>query len=170
MTASQDLTTEETCHRQEPATEAEETGESVSQEEETVDTVEQDEDAGEESGDDPEDRAPRKNSAICRCVRAWNRAFDKRLDELRRGAKGDSATAVAKDAFLRQLPPLAGFKNVRDFIACLTYGEAVDILCHYEVVNFLESAKAALSVLRHGDARQALKSRRRGRPKQEEEK
>jgi cobalamin biosynthesis protein CobT len=140
-------------------------GEEDTEEEDSDGDESEEEEDGEESGDDnPGDRAPARNSAASRCIRAWNRAYHRKLDQLGKNTDDYRAQSAGKEAFLRQLPPLAGFKNVRDFVACIAYGEAVDILSHSEVRNFLESAQVALAVLRQADTRRARKSKRRGPP------
>lgn len=175
MPASQELTTESDPLEEEAAQPAAPQNDSGDDSEEDS--------AGESSSESPDkspdkspdesnarprrDRATR-NSAVARCLRAWNEAYAEARKELDPGESDYQAQAGAKYAFLAQLPPLAGPKNVRNFLACLTYGQAVDILTLSDVRDFLEPAKVAVTLLRQVDARRASNPRPPGRPPQAE--
>jgi len=133
MSASRPFAIEETCPPPEPATQEEEAEESAGQ--------------LEDIGDDPPDRAS-DNDAVRYCIQAWTRGYNRKRVELDEDAGDDPARIEAKERFLRVLPPLDSFTNVRDFIACITYAETIDVLHHWEVENFLDSAKMALLALR----------------------
>jgi hypothetical protein len=92
---------------------------------------------------------PSDNHSVARCIRAWNRAFHKKLEELEDGDSEYDAREAGKDYYLRAMPPLAGLQNIRDFIACVTYAQLIDILIPREAESLLAAAKIALSAMRH---------------------
>ena len=47
------------------------------------------------------------------------------------------------------MPPLAGYENIRDFIACVTYAEVAELILPLNAARYLEGAKVALGALRH---------------------
>jgi hypothetical protein len=92
---------------------------------------------------------PSNNASVARCIRAFNRAYHKKLDESGEGAGDHEARESGSGFYLRAMPPLAGIDNIRDFIACITYAQLVQILRPNEAENLLAAAKVALSALRH---------------------
>jgi hypothetical protein len=98
------------------------------------------------------------NQAIVRCVRARNRAYNKKLDE---GESDFKASEAGRLAYLRAMPPLTGLENIRDFIACVTYAELAEFIQHSRAENYLEAAKVALAALRREEQ---TSLRRPGRP------
>jgi hypothetical protein len=109
----------------------------------------------EESDDDLADR-PSENPSVRRCIRAWNLTRDKAMAE---DDDTDAAELEAKSAYLRSMPPLAGFENVRDFIACISYAQVADLIQNYEAVNLLASAKVALAAVRQEGRLHAIAQR-----------
>lgn len=99
---------------------------------------------------------PSDNPSVARCIRAWSRAYHKKLKELDEDESDYDqdecdvkANRAGKRAYLRAMPPLAGYENIRDFIACVAYAELVELICHPEAEHYLEGAKVALGALRH---------------------
>ena len=93
---------------------------------------------------------PSDNHSVARCIRAWNRAFRKKLDEEDEEEDTDyEARKAGKDYYLRAMPPLVGQENIRDFIACVTYAQIIDILIPRDAESLLAAAKIALSAARH---------------------
>jgi hypothetical protein len=89
---------------------------------------------------------PTQNAAIIRCLRAWQRAYNKNIakpecDEFHAKRAGDRA-------FLRAMPPLSGYDNIRDFIACVTYAIVINSISHDDTQSLFLSAKIALAALR----------------------
>lgn len=137
------------------------------------------------TGEEDYDRAS-DNPAVNHCIGAWNRAYHDALAELDEDEDEEEnedededenededrdededrviAEKAAKSAFLRAIPALAGLNNIRDFIACVTYGEILDILPHYQAENLLESAKVALAAARQESMRRQSQPKRLGRP------
>lgn len=101
----------------------------------------------EESEPDNPDR-PSDNPSVLRCIRAWNRAYRKKLNELDEDESDYPATEAGKRYYLRAMPPLAGYQNISDFIACVTYAELTEIIRHSEAENFFGAVKVALGALR----------------------
>jgi hypothetical protein len=109
---------------------------------------------------------PSENPSVDRCIRACNRAIRKEKptpdddeDDIH-----DNLMSAAKSAFLRNMPPLDSFENVRDFIACVTFAEVANIIEHYEAENLLSSAKVALAAVRHERKPRQSEPKRLGRP------
>jgi hypothetical protein len=88
---------------------------------------------------------PADNPSISRCIRAWNRAYHKEIDDEQTEYDAEKA---GKRNYLRGMPPLTGYANIRDFIACVTYASILDIISRYEAEHFLASAKVALGAIR----------------------
>jgi hypothetical protein len=89
---------------------------------------------------------PTQNAAVARCLRAWQRTYKKAIsddeDDYQAKCEGDRA-------FLRAMPPLSGFDNIRDFIACVTYAVVIEVVRHKDADHLLAAAKIALATLRH---------------------
>jgi hypothetical protein len=100
--------------------------------------------AGKAEADAPE--RPIQNPAVARCLRAWQRAYKKAIND----DEDDYYAKCAGDrAFLRCMPPLSGFDNIRDFIACVTYAVVIGVVRHKDADHLLAAAKIALATLRH---------------------
>jgi hypothetical protein len=109
---------------------------------------------------------PSQNPAVFRCTRACNRAAKKKRAEI--GTDDDAEVIVAmaaKSKYLRSMPPLDSWENIRDFIACVTFAEVVGLILHHEAENFLSSAKVALAAIRH-ESKRDNQPKRLGRPPQ----
>jgi hypothetical protein len=92
---------------------------------------------------------PSQNPAVFRCTRACNRAAKKKRAEIGTDEDAEVIVAIAaKSKYLRSMPPLDSWENIRDFIACVTFAEVVGLILHYEAENFLDSAKVALAAIR----------------------
>jgi len=113
-----------------------------------------------ESGQGLPDR-PAENAAVARCIRAYQRAYKTALDE---DESKYSAQKAGEEAYLRALPPLSGYENIRDFIACITYSDLTEVISHPKADHFLESAKVALALVRYEPRQPGSASKRLGRP------
>ncbi len=85
--------------------------------------------------------------AIEICLEAWNRGHDEQ-------AKDEDSTEydcgqAGNLAYLKATPPLSGYQNICDFIACINYGSMTDIVRHRDAKIYLENARIALSALCH---------------------
>jgi hypothetical protein len=87
-------------------------------------------------------------AAIKRCCAAWQRSYDAYL-------KGNTnnhvyATIKAGPAYCRLMPPLAGYENIRDFIACAAHGILIEAIPEKRANQLLYAAQVALASLNYG--------------------
>jgi hypothetical protein len=62
---------------------------------------------------------------------------------------GESKTRDrAENAYLDAMPDLAGYQNIRDFIACVSYGVISGALSPIHSPGYLYAAQVAISALR----------------------
>lgn len=89
---------------------------------------------------------PNDNPAVARCIlarqRAYNREFAESNNEVHAGNIGE-------EAYRHAMPPLSGYYNIRDFIACVTYAVLTDMLRPRQTDQLFEAAKIAISALRN---------------------
>jgi len=52
---------------------------------------------------------PSDNPSVARCIRAWSRAYHKKLKELDEDESDFEADKAGKRSYLRAMPPLAGY-------------------------------------------------------------
>ena len=88
---------------------------------------------------------PSENAAVARCTRAWHRAQKK---ESSNGGSDYKSQCAGNIAYLRAVPPLQGFENIRDFIACVTFAAMTEVIRHKDANHLLAAAKIALAALR----------------------
>jgi hypothetical protein len=90
----------------------------------------------------------RDNPAVQHCRKAWEEAYDEEMRTV--GDDDDHGPAVgsANRAYLCALPPLSGYDNIRDFIACIMHALVLNVLDPEDVEGYLAGAKVALSALR----------------------
>lgn len=95
------------------------------------------------------------NEALDRCVKAWRRTFDLAYidpDDDSLAPPDDDDTLFAREqaslSFRDAMPPLAGFDNIRDFIACTTYAMLKRIFAKDECQQLFGAAKIAMALLR----------------------
>jgi len=155
-TEPEELTPEETEESQESSTEEEESEEEESEEEES----EEEESEEEETEEEPNDRAS-EHPAVLRCINAWNHALDKATAE---GEDDGDARLQARSAYLRSMPPLAGFENVRDYIACVSFAQVSEVIFSFQAESLLATAKVALAAARQEGRHQLSEPKRLGRP------
>ncbi len=101
------------------------------------------------------------NAAVNRCIRAWNRAYNMELAQSKNRVKADDE---AQKAYYRVMPPLAGYINIRDFIACVTYASLIGVMDHSVAQHHLEAAKIAIGVVRNEPRPLSTEPKRLGRP------
>ena len=85
--------------------------------------------------------------AIEICLEAWNRGHDEQAED-ENSTEYDCGQAGNR-AYLKATPPLSGYQNICDFIACINYGSMTDIVRHRDAKIYLENARVALSALCH---------------------
>jgi len=118
-----------------------------------------DDDSDDDSGDEVPDRLT-ENPAVALCLRAWRLTFKQ---ERAAGEPKFEATMKANNAFLFALPPLSGYRNICDFIACTSQGYIVDAISYFKSDKLFAAAKIALSAVR-AQPKPARPIRKRGRP------
>jgi hypothetical protein len=85
------------------------------------------------------------NPAVARCMNAWTRTYK----EERAKRKSDfEASQQAEKAYRDAMPPLAGYENIRDFIACVANAMLIDAIMDDRGTKLLYAAQVALSTLR----------------------
>jgi hypothetical protein len=112
---------------------------------------------------------PSDNPSVARCIRAWNRAYQAKLKDLDEDDSDYEAEQAGKKHYLRAMPPLAGYQNVSDFIACVTYVELIEVIRHTEAQHCFDAAKVALGALRREPKSADSALRGPGRPRKEAE-
>jgi hypothetical protein len=97
----------------------------------------------------------RNNAALDRCVKAWQRTFDLASideDDDSLAPPDNNSTFFARTqaslSFRDAMPPLSGYENIRDFIACTTYAMLKRILDKGECKELYRAAKIAMALLR----------------------
>ena len=83
--------------------------------------------------------------AIVRCVDAWRRVHAAKL--AKKFSKYDACEA-AGEAYRQAMPPLVGYDNIRDFIACVGNAMLRHIIFEPESTRLLYAAQVALSSVR----------------------
>jgi len=87
---------------------------------------------------------PPLSSAVSRCTTAYRNACK---TEMARGLKDWQAADFGKKAFRDNLPPLVGYENVRDFIACIAQAILLNVVDGEEASKLLYAAQIALSAV-----------------------
>ena len=105
-----------------------------------------------------------ENKAIARCMRAWNYAYKKKAAELDGDDSDYPAQKAGALAYLRATPPLVGYKNICDFVACINYGSMTGIVKQFQAEHYLANAKIALSAVLRQPKPFAGEPRPLGRP------
>ena len=82
------------------------------------------------------------NPAVAKCQKAWKRV---NRASLKRNDSPAVAHLDAADAFCEAMPKLDSHKNIRDFIACIGYGMAADIIFIEIGTKLLYAAQVALA-------------------------
>ncbi len=82
------------------------------------------------------------NPAVARCVEIWKST---RLESLANGKSEFYSGRDAALAYCAALPPLYGQQNISNFIACVGYAIAIQILPEDKAANLLSAARIASS-------------------------
>ncbi|MGD0830631.1 MAG: hypothetical protein ABR907_06795 [Terracidiphilus sp.] len=87
-------------------------------------------------------------AAIKRCCNAWQRSYDAYV------AKGVGSSSekifaahYAGPAYREAMPPLDGYENIRNFIACATHGILIEAIPQKMANQLLYAAQVALASL-----------------------
>jgi hypothetical protein len=89
-------------------------------------------------------------TALKRCCAAWKHAYDAYME----GKDGSEFTEVfaahdAGPAFCKAMPPLVGYENIRDFIACVAHGILINAIPEKRANQLLYAAQVALVSLNY---------------------
>ena len=89
-------------------------------------------------------------AAIKRCMAAWKRVYKENLkySEPTRAEKWLAANR-AGPAYCEAMPPLSGYENIRDFIACAAHGILIDAIPEKRANQLLYAAQVALASLNY---------------------
>ena len=85
-----------------------------------------------------------KNPAVAHCCEVWERVHAGALKKKKGGAV---ALYDANQAFQHAIPPLIGYENICDFIACVGYGMLSNKLLEASGTRLLYAAQVALSTV-----------------------
>jgi len=96
-----------------------------------------------------------KNPAVAHCLEVRQHVYE--LEMKKKKGEG-SASYQADKAYLRALPPLAGYQNACDFIACVSYAMLANIVPADKATKLLYAAQVALSSVPKPPARQEPKA------------
>jgi hypothetical protein len=92
-----------------------------------------------------ESSAACENTAVARCLNAWERTYQaekaKRKDDY-------DATEEAHKAYHDAMPPLSGYENIRDFIACIAHAMLINAIRDDQGSKLLYAAQVALGTVR----------------------
>ncbi len=100
--------------------------------------------SSESSSDSKQSRA-----SIKRCCAAWQRAQDAFMEGREKKPFTLALAALqARPAFCRVMPPLAGYENIRAFIACVAHGIQVEAIPEKRANQLLYAAQVALASLK----------------------
>ena len=84
------------------------------------------------------------NPAVARCLNAWEPVYRKELAKSRfKKLAAREAAQLYRDA----MPPLSGYENIRDFIACTARGVLIGAIDATEASKLLYAAQVALATL-----------------------
>ena len=99
----------------------------------------------------PVQHNPRQTrAAIKRCMAAWKRVYKENLkySEPTRAEKWLAANR-AGPAYCEAMPPLSGYENIRDFIACAAHGILIEAIPEKRANQLLYAAQVALASLNY---------------------
>jgi len=83
------------------------------------------------------------NPAVAHCSQVWDRVFTKM--SRRKDCVEEEAIAEADQAYCKAMPPLIGYENICDFIACVGYGMLIKVFVQAHGTKLLYAAQVALS-------------------------
>jgi Na+/glutamate symporter len=86
-----------------------------------------------------------ENTAVARCLNEWERVY--KAEKAKRKDDYD-ATEEAEKAYRDAMPPLSGYENIRDFIACVAHAMIVGAIADNQASKLLYAAQVALSAVR----------------------
>ena len=94
---------------------------------------------------EPHKHPVESSSAVTRCCEAWNRAF--KSEKMKREPYGPELRD-ARNAYCAAMPPLVGYENISDFIACVAQGVLLGAISESRSTRLLYAAQVAQNILR----------------------
>ncbi|MGA3136215.1 MAG: hypothetical protein ABSC88_09505 [Terracidiphilus sp.] len=95
---------------------------------------------------------PARARALKRCCDAWKRAFKAHMDNSDGDNEGGDRFLAAQEAgtaYCVAMPPLSGYENIRDFIACTAHGILIGAIPAQKSGQLLYAAQVALGTLHY---------------------
>jgi hypothetical protein len=89
---------------------------------------------------------PARTPAVQRCCEARDQSL---IESKAQNTGSYNTNQFAAEAYCAAMPDLSGYENIRDFIACTSYGMVNGLIDAVEGSKFLYAAQVASSVLRH---------------------
>ena len=99
----------------------------------------------------PKSSPARKNAAIARCCKAWEQAYEAKFEE---SESEFYAKYDAHNAYRQAMPPLSGYDDICNFIACVTHGMLIGAIENEKASKLLYAAQVALSSVRNQPKKQ----------------
>jgi hypothetical protein len=88
------------------------------------------------------------NLAVARCCMAWKEAVEANLAE-----DGHASVYCSRHVYRQALPPLTGYQNICDFIACVGHGLLLEAFDEKTASKLLYAAQIAMTALNHAPVR-----------------
>jgi len=85
-----------------------------------------------------------KNTSVALCAEVWEKIFRATLE---RNKNVYTAKRCADAAYRTAMPPLSGFQEIRDFIACVGYGMLLGAIKAENGTKLVYAAQVALAAL-----------------------
>jgi hypothetical protein len=89
------------------------------------------------------------NPAVARCLNAWENAYHA---EFAKCEDECDAAEAAEKAYRDAMPPLSGYNNIRDFIACVVNAMLIGVIADNQGTKLLYGAQVALTTDRRQPA------------------
>ena len=86
--------------------------------------------------------APEQNSAVALCFASYTRALDEAAEKHMTRVQANN---LACGVYRRAMPPLTGWENIQNFIACVAHGMLIEIFEPADATRFLYAAQVAQS-------------------------
>ena len=86
-----------------------------------------------------------ENPAVARCMSAWTSAYKAEFTKCK---DEDDASEEAQKAYREAMPPLSGYDNIRDFIACVVNAMLIGAIEDNQGTKLLYGAQVALTTVR----------------------
>ena len=86
-----------------------------------------------------------QRAAVVRCADAWFQTYKATLAN---GESSSEARRKANEVYRLTMPPLIGYENIRDFIACTAHGMLLGAIDSRQSTKLLYAAQVTLGAVR----------------------